>query len=142
MAFDPRLCFQAKSLLMRAIHGNDAPAIACKARGTPRNHAPLADKGEARSCDIPQRRPGTAPAGSPLVGLGQRDWNGVLTRNLGPSSIPFLDGVICSKAAWYTSTGAVRLIDARRIGHDRRHHGKHRRTSHRPDAWAMLRRRR
>jgi hypothetical protein len=25
-----------------AIHGNDAPAIACKARGTPRNHAPLA----------------------------------------------------------------------------------------------------
>jgi hypothetical protein len=23
-------------------YGNDAPAIACKARGTPRNHAPLA----------------------------------------------------------------------------------------------------
>jgi hypothetical protein len=42
MARDPRLLFNAKSLLIRAIHGNDAPAIACKARGTPRNHAPLA----------------------------------------------------------------------------------------------------
>jgi hypothetical protein len=42
MARDPRLPFHAKSLLMRAIHGNDAPAIACKARCTPRNHAPLA----------------------------------------------------------------------------------------------------
>jgi hypothetical protein len=42
MARDPRLPFHAKSLLIRAIHGNDAPAIACKARGTPRNHAPLA----------------------------------------------------------------------------------------------------
>src|ERR1700692_2723187 len=42
MARDPRLPFHAKSLLIPAIHGNDAPAIACKARGTPRNHAPLA----------------------------------------------------------------------------------------------------
>jgi hypothetical protein len=42
MARDPHLLFHAKSLLIRAIHGNDAPAIACKARGTARNHAPLA----------------------------------------------------------------------------------------------------
>ena len=42
MAHNPRLLFHAKNLLIRAIHGNDAPAIACKARGTPRNHAPLA----------------------------------------------------------------------------------------------------
>jgi hypothetical protein len=44
MQDDVRLClpFQVKSLLIRAIRGNDAPAIACKARGTPRNHAPLA----------------------------------------------------------------------------------------------------
>ena len=95
----PALLFHAKRLLIRA-RGNDAPAIACKARGTPRNHAPLADKGEARSCDIPQRRPGTAPAGSPLVGLGQRDWNGVLTRNLGPSSIPSLSDGVMLGTAW------------------------------------------
>jgi hypothetical protein len=37
----PALLFHAKRLLIRA-RGNDAPAIACKARGTPRNHAPLA----------------------------------------------------------------------------------------------------
>jgi hypothetical protein len=42
MARDPRVLFHAKSLLIRAIHGNDAPAIAFKARGAPRNHAPLA----------------------------------------------------------------------------------------------------
>ena len=36
MARDPRLLFPAKSLLTRAIHGNDAPAIACR---SPR-HAP------------------------------------------------------------------------------------------------------
>ena len=40
MARDPRLLFHAKSLLIRAILGNDAPAIACKA---PRNHARLAN---------------------------------------------------------------------------------------------------
>jgi hypothetical protein len=40
MARDERLLFHAKSLLIRAIHGNDAPAIVCKA---PRNHAPLAN---------------------------------------------------------------------------------------------------
>jgi hypothetical protein len=28
MAHKPRLCFQAKTLLIRAIHGNNAPAIA------------------------------------------------------------------------------------------------------------------
>jgi hypothetical protein len=42
MARDSRLLFHAKKLLIRAIHGNDAPAIACKARCAPRNHAPLA----------------------------------------------------------------------------------------------------
>ena len=31
MARDLRLLFHAKSLLIRAIHGNDAPAIVCKA---------------------------------------------------------------------------------------------------------------
>ena len=36
MARDPRLA------AADAHHGNDAPAIACKARGTARNHAPLA----------------------------------------------------------------------------------------------------
>ena len=42
MARDSRVLFHAKSLLIRAIHGNDATAITCKARGPPRNHAPLA----------------------------------------------------------------------------------------------------
>ena len=68
MAHTPRLLFHAKSLLIRAIHGNDTPAIACKARGTPRNHAPLADpKGGvlATSRCAPHRRTcATLPLGS------------------------------------------------------------------------------
>ena len=42
MARGSRLLFYAKSLPIPAIRGNDAQPIACKARGTPRNHAPLA----------------------------------------------------------------------------------------------------
>jgi hypothetical protein len=42
MARDPRLLFHAKNLLIRATHGNDAPAIPCNARCTPRTMRPLA----------------------------------------------------------------------------------------------------
>ena len=55
MARDSRVLFHAKSLLIRAIHGNDATAITCKARGhAPEPAAPLAITQaafEANGCD-------------------------------------------------------------------------------------------
>jgi hypothetical protein len=71
---------------------------------TPRTMRLLANPKNGVLCDIPQRRPqrrpAAAPAGGPLVGLGQRDWNGVLARNLGPSSIPSLGEGVMLGAAW------------------------------------------